>query len=315
MGGNKGGPGPGAGSEAGADRVLLLRALGLGDFLTGVPAYRAVRRAFPRHRVVLAAPAALAPLVPLTGAVDELLPTGELEPIGWAGPAPAVGIDLHGRGPASHRLVVCGGEHAGGFAGPVWRADEHEVARWCRLCIESGIPADPADLVLRSPGGTSPSFTLVHPGAAAPGRRWPPDRFATVARQLVARDHAVRVTGSEAERGLASRVAQLAGLPERCVLAGRTSLAELAGLVASARLVVSGDTGMSHLATAFARPSVTLFGPVPPAEWGPPRRARHQMLWAGQPGYHGDPHGVELDPALAAITAEQVIQAVNRACA
>jgi ADP-heptose:LPS heptosyltransferase len=324
VGGNKGEPGPGAGSEAGADRVLLLRALGLGDFLTGVPAYRAVRRAFPRHRVVLAAPAALAPLVPLTGAVDELLPTGELEPIGWAGPAPAVGIDLHGRGPASHRLVaalrphrlvVFGGEHAGGFAGPVWRADEHEVARWCRLCIESGIPADPADLVLRSPGGTSPSFTLVHPGAAAPGRRWPPDRFATVARQLAARDHEVRVTGSEAERGLASHVAQLAGLPERCVLAGRTSLAELAGLVASARLVVSGDTGMSHLATAFARPSVTLFGPVPPAEWGPPRRARHQMLWAGQHGYHGDPHGVELDPALAAITTEQVIQAVNRACA
>jgi ADP-heptose:LPS heptosyltransferase len=322
--GNKGEPGPGAGSEAGADRVLLLRALGLGDFLTGVPAYRAVRRAFPRHRMVLAAPAALAPLVPLTGAVDELLPTGELEPIGWAGPAPAVGIDLHGRGPASHRLVaalrphrlvVFGGEHAGGFAGPVWRADEHEVARWCRLCIESGIPADPADLVLRSPGGTSPSFTLVHPGAAAPGRRWPPDRFATVARQLAARDHEVRVTGSEAERGLASRVAQLAGLPERCVLAGRTSLAELAGLVASARLVVSGDTGMSHLATAFARPSVTLFGPVPPAEWGPPRRARHQTLWAGQHGYHGDPHGVQLDPALAAITAEQVIQAVNRACA
>jgi ADP-heptose:LPS heptosyltransferase len=198
----------------------------------------------------------------------------------------------------------------------VWRADEHEVARWCRLCTESGLPADPADLVLTPPpGGASPSFTLVHPGAAAPGRRWPPDRFAAVARRLATAGHAVRVTGSKSERELASRVAQRAGLPERCVLAGRTSLAELAGLVASARLVVSGDTGMSHLATAFARPSVTLFGPVPPAEWGPPRRPRHQVLWAGKPGYRGDPHGVELDLALAAITVEQVLRAVNRACA
>jgi ADP-heptose:LPS heptosyltransferase len=324
VGGGEAGAESGASDGAGADRVLLLRALGLGDFLTGVPAYRAVRRAFPRHHVVLAAPAALAPLVPLTGAVDELLPTGELEPIGWAGPAPAVGLDLHGRGPASHRLVaalrprrliVFGGQHAGGFTGPVWRADEHEVARWCRLCTESGIPADPADLLLTPPAGAGPSFTLVHPGAAAPGRRWPPDRFAAVARQLAAAGHAVRVTGSESERGLASQVAQLAGLPERCVLAGRTSLAELAALVASARLVVAGDTGMSHLATAFARPSVTLFGPVPPAQWGPPRRPRHQVLWAGKAGYHGDPHGVELDPALAAITAEQVVRAVNRACA
>ncbi|HEX3752916.1 MAG TPA: glycosyltransferase family 9 protein [Streptosporangiaceae bacterium] len=313
-----------------ARSVLLLRALGLGDFLTGVPAYRAVRRGFPGYQVVLAAPSALAPLVPLAGAIDELLPTGELEPIGWPGPAPAVGIDLHGRGPASHRLVaglgperliVFGGEHAGGFTGPVWRPDEHEVARWCRLLAESGIPADPSDLLLSPPEGAAfgaapgPRVTIVHPGAAAPGRRWPADRFAAVARRLAAAGHAVRITGSAAERDLASRVAGRAGLPETSVLAGCTSLAELVALVAPAHLVVSGDTGMSHLATAFARPSVTLFGPVPPAEWGPPQHSRHQVLWAGDPGYRGDPHGAGLDPALAAITVEDVGQAVDRACA
>jgi ADP-heptose:LPS heptosyltransferase len=303
-------------------RILLLRALGLGDFLTGVPAYRAVRQAFPEHQVVLAAPAALAPLVPLTGAVDELLPTGELAPIDWTGPAPAVGIDLHGRGPASHRLVaalrpgrliVFGGEHASGFTGPVWRAGEHEVVRWCRLLVQSGIRADPGDLLLGPPAGSHPSFTLIHPGAAAAGRRWPADRFAAVARRLVAEGHNVRVTGAGSEHGLASRVAELAGLADECVLAGRTSLTELAALVSASRLVVSNDTGMSHLATAFARPSVTLFGPVPPSEWGPPSHPRHQALWAGPPGYHGDPHGGQLDPALAAITPGQVTQAAARA--
>jgi ADP-heptose:LPS heptosyltransferase len=302
-------------------RVLLLRALGLGDFLTGVPAYRAVRRAFPGHRLILAAPAALAPLVPLTRAVDELLPTGELEPVPWAGPAPAIGIDLHGRGPASHqlvaalnppRLIVFGGEHAGGFRGPVWRADEHEVARWCRLCTESGITADPSDLVLIPPAA-GPAFTLVHPGAAAPGRRWPAGRFAAVARWLAGRGHQVRITGSAAEGDLAARVAGLAGLPGGCVLAGQTSLAGLAALTGSARLVVSGDTGVSHLASAFARPSVTLFGPVPPWEWGPPRHPRHQVLWAGPPGYRGDPHGTRLDPALGAITPDAVCRAASLA--
>ena len=298
--------------------ILILRALGLGDFLTGVPAYRAVRRAFPSHRVVLAAPEALAPLVPLTCAVDELLPTGELRPIRWTGPAADIAIDLHGRGLASHqlvaalrprRLIVFGGEHAGGFTGPIWRPGEHEVTRWCRLCQESGIPADPGDLLLTPPRQVAPTFTLLHPGAAAPARRWPAASFAAVARRLAADGHAVRITGSAAERDLASHVARLAGLPGEHVLAGQTSLAALAALAASARLVISGDTGMSHLASAYARPSVTLFGPVSPSEWGPPRHPRHQVLWEGAPGYRGDPHASRTDPALHAITVDAVCEA------
>ncbi len=203
-------------------RVLLLRALGLGDFLTGVPAYRAVRRAFPGHRVVLAAPAVLAPLVPLTEAVYELLPTGELQPVPWSGPPPDLAVDLHGRGPASHqlaadlhprRLIVFGGEHAGGFAGPRWQAGEHEVTRWCRLLAESGVPADPADLLLAPPPQALPARTLLHPGAAAPSRRWPAADFAAVARRLAAAGHDIALTGSAAERELALAVAGQAGLP------------------------------------------------------------------------------------------------------
>jgi ADP-heptose:LPS heptosyltransferase len=307
--------------------ILLLRALGLGDFLTGVPAYRAVRRAFPGHRVVLAAPAVFAELAPLTGAIDEVLPTGELAPVRWPGPPPEVAIDLHGRGPASHRLVaalrprrllVFGGPHGGGFDGPPWYPDEHEVARWCRLCEASGIPADPGDLLLSVPGrpaGAGPAVapTLIHPGAAAGSRRWPAARFAAVARQLAGRGHNVRFTGSVAERGLAERVARLAGLPGDHVLAGTTSLSGLSALVASARLVICGDTGVAHLASAHARPSVTLFGPVPPAEWGPPEHPRHQVLWPARPGYRGDPHGAGPDPVLGAITVGDVLGAAGRA--
>ncbi len=319
-------------------RVLLLRALGLGDFLTGVPAYRAVRRGFPGHRIVLAAPAALADLVSLTGAIDDLLPAAELEPVAWTGPPPDVAIDLHGRGPASHRLLAAlrpsrlitfGGCHGGGFAGPPWRPGEHEVARWCRLCSESGLPADPTNLRLTAvpgpvppvpatalppaPGGPGPP--IGNTGAPPPSRRWPPQRFAAVAEQLARLGHQIVVTGSAAERPLALDVARHGGLPLQSVLAGRTSLAVLTALTASARLVVSGDTGLAHLATAYARPSVVLFGPVPPAEWGPPQHPRHQVLWAGGDGYRGDPHGCRTDPALAAIPVSDVLHATERALA
>jgi ADP-heptose:LPS heptosyltransferase len=337
--GEAGAPGEGrphgeAGPEGeGADGVLILRALGLGDFLTGVPAYRALRRAFPAATVTLAAPAALADLVPLTGAIDTLLPTGELEPVSWPGPPPAVGVDLHGRGPASHvlvaalrprRLIVFGGPTGGGYAGPAWHAGEHEVARWCRLCAESGIPADPADLRLPAPAGAvlpaaavraarDGGATLVHPGAASPARRWPPGRFAAVAAALRRDGHRVLITGSAGERRLAERVAALAGLPASSVIAGGTSLAGLAAVAADARLAVSGDTGVAHLAVAYGRPSVTLYGPTPPAEWGPPPLARHQVLWPAAPGYRGDPHAGRTDPVLARADAAGVLAAAGRA--
>jgi ADP-heptose:LPS heptosyltransferase len=97
------------------------------------------------------------------------------------------------------------------------------------------------------------------------------------------------------------------------VTAGQTTLAGLAALTASARLVIAGDTGLAHLASAYARPSVTLLGPVPPAQWGPPRHPRHQVLWHGADGYRGDPHGSQTGPALAAITVPEVLAAADRA--
>ncbi|WP_458199596.1 glycosyltransferase family 9 protein [Blastococcus deserti] len=302
---------------------MVLRPLGLGDLLTGVPAIRAVRAAVPRHRLVLATTAALEPLARLIDAVDEVLPARELEPLDWPGPPPELAVDLHGKGPASHvivaelqpdRLLTF---DSPGYPGPTWYPDEHEVRRWCRLVSEGlGVEADPDALDLAVPAVTPPvsGAAVVHPGAAYPGRRWPPERFAAVARHLAAQGHDVRITGGPAEVALACSVAELAGLGEEAVLAGRTSSLELAAVVAAARVVVSGDTGVAHLATAYRRPSIVLFGPVSPALWGPPIRHErggrlHVVLWHGDGT--GDPWGTELDPALALVTVEEVVVALD----
>ena len=300
------------------DRLLVLRALGLGDFLTGVPALRALRRAFPDAELVLAAPRALEPLVALTGAVDRLLDTSGLQSPPWAGPPPDLAVNLHGKGPQSHRLLaglsprrlVAFGSPEAGHDGPAWTADEHEVRRWCRLLEESlGIRADPGDLRLARPGGPAPApgAVVVHPGAAFPARRWPPELFAEVARWAAGRHLPVVVTGGPEESDVADAVRREAGLPPAALLAGRTDLAALAAQVAEARLVVCGDTGVAHLASAFATPSVVLFGPMPPERWGPPPTGRHVVLWHG--AGVGDPWGRTVDPALLRIEVPEVLEA------
>ncbi|MEV4489398.1 glycosyltransferase family 9 protein [Micromonospora coxensis] len=300
--------------------ILVLRALGVGDLATAVPALRALRAAYPDEELALAAPAWLAPLVDLVGAVDRLLPTDGLGPPPWP-PAP-VAVNLHGRGPQSHRMLAGAGRllafrcpQAGHLDGPPWRPGEHEVARWCRLLAWYGIPADRADLALRrpAPDRAPAGVTIVHPGGKVPEKRWPAARFAALARELAGRGHRVVVTGSADERDLAGRVAAGAGLPAGAVLAGATDLGELAALVAGARLVVSGDTGVGHLATAYGTPSVLLFGPVPPAEWGPPPdRPRHRVLWAGAGDWSGSA-GVDSPPTMAALPVEPVLAAVDQA--
>jgi ADP-heptose:LPS heptosyltransferase len=312
-------------------RALVLRALGLGDLLTAVPALRALRRRLPDHELVLAAPERLAGAVAATGLVDRLLPThapGRSVPddLAWDGPPPDLAVDLHGNGPPSHlllarlrpaRLHAFAHPDTPGIPGPEWREDEHERERWCRLLRWYGVPADPADLAVPAPDAPSPApgAVVVHPGADAPARCWPAERFAAVARELCREGHEVVVTAGAGEAALAEAVATGAGLPRSAVLGGSGDVpfAELAALVARARCVVVGDTGLAHLATALGTCSVVLFGPVAPRLWGPPPDGRHRVLWhpdddSPRPG---DAHGRRPDERLLRITVDEVLTAVR----
>jgi ADP-heptose:LPS heptosyltransferase len=299
--------------------VLILRALGLGDFLTAVPAYRSLRQAFREAAITLAAPAALEPLAALTGAIDRLLPVNGLGELASMASPPDLAVNLHGAGPESigdllatgaGRLVTHAHPRYPSIAGPDWCEEMHEVERWTRLLTLEGIPADPTALRLVKPDQAPaiPDAVVVHPGAKAEARRWPVNRFGAVARGLARAGHSVCITGSASERKRCLAVAESAGLSPHCVVAGTLDLGGLAALVAGAHLVVSGDTGIAHLASAYATPSVVLFGPTSPGRWGPPAMSPATVIWRGATG---DPHSRSVDPALLDIGSDEVLKAAE----
>jgi ADP-heptose:LPS heptosyltransferase len=301
------------------EEILVLRALGLGDLLTGIPALHGVRRAYPDARVVLATPGRFRELAMLSGAVDEVAPTAGLGTLRSRPEPPALAVNLHGRGPESitdlvavqPRAVLTHRHHAyPGLAGPPWRADLHEVDRWCQLLEWAGIACDPEDLTIpRPPGHPDRSgVVVIHPGAAYPARRWPPERFAAVAAALRDAGHDVVITGDSNEIELAHAVASGAGLPPTCVLAGTLGLLELVALIADCQLLICGDTGVGHIATATGTPSVLLFGPTPPNRWGPRGPGPHIAVWAGD---KGDPHGDKPHSGLLLITVPRVLDATQ----
>lgn len=365
------------GLAAGADPervrdVVVLRALGLGDVLTAVPALRGVRRRWPGARVTLVAPSGPGEWVRSLGLVDDVVPAdgvrGLPTALGWSGSG-HVAVNLHGSGPESHRLLlateprqlVAFGCREADHDGPVWDGGEHEVDRWIRLVRSVGGACSREDLRLRVPRrlpvdgglfevrptagvlsggvptavGSSAGYVVVHPGAASGSRRWPAERWGAVVGELVADGHDVVLTGSDAERDLCGAIERAAapgapsgrnGAPsgrdaapsdERRSprggvrsLAGALHLGDLAAVVGHADLLLCGDTGVAHLGTALGTSSVVLFGPTPPWTWGPViDRDRHVVLWHGTE--LGDPHGAELDAALAEITVDEVLDATR----
>ncbi len=154
--------------------------------------------------------------------------------------------------------------------------DIHEVERALRLAAAAGYPLPGGDDGRPRVGGfptvaelpvdvTAGDYVVVHPGAAVPARAASPHIMARMVDAL-ADAGPVLVTGGPAECELTATVAGARGRD----LGGRTSYAELAGVLAGARAVVCGNTGPAHLASAVGTPVVSLFAPVVPAvRWAP----------------------------------------------
>lgn len=112
------------------------------------------------------------------------------------------------------------------------------------------------------------------PGAEyGPAKRWPARHFAALAASL---DAPVLLLGSTKEQALCEEIA--AAAPQVRNLAGQTSLPDAIGLIASARAVVSNDSGLMHVAAGLGVAQVAVFGSSSP-EHTPPLSDRAQVIW------------------------------------
>jgi heptosyltransferase-2 len=113
-------------------------------------------------------------------------------------------------------------------------------------------------------------FVGVNPGAAfGSAKQWVPTRYAAAA-ERIAKERAARVVliGGPAERPLADAIAGALRAPA-VDLCGRTSLAELVGVLSRLELLLTNDSGPMHLASALGTPLLAVFGPTDWRETAP----------------------------------------------
>ena len=312
-------------------RVAILRALQLGDLFCAVPAFRALRSAWPDAEIVLIGLPWARGFVERFGAYLD----GFREFPGFPGlpeRPPEIGripaflaeiqaerfdlaIQLHGSGPFVNPLTALfGARRSAGFFLPgdfrldpdlslPWPDRGLEIHRLLALVEFLGMDlkgdflefpihaADRAALAaLEGVGDLSPrSYLCLHPGASVAERRWPAASFAAVADALAGRGLRTVLTGTAAEAPLTREVARLMHSPP-LDLAGKTDLGALAALIDGARLLVSNDTGVSHLAAALKVPSVIVSTGDNPARWAPTDADLHRVLC--------DPAGVRVAAVL-----------------
>lgn len=279
-------------------KILLIRFSSLGDVILTTPLVRALRAAYPNAELHFATRPAFAPILASNPRLDRVLTLQGSDASALARFAKTLRaqhydhvLDLHGTLRARALRVL--------VPGPRWRTYPKASLRrrlmvrfpgWARWKDDvvvpvperyfgaaraldvrpDGLPPEvfPTDEARAAAeralagAGVAPDETIV---AIAPGARhrtkcWPEERWAELAREIVDRGERPVLLGGPEDAPLARRIADAA--PGTVSLAGALDVLASAAVLARARILASGDTGVMHLATATGTPVVALFGPT-----------------------------------------------------
>jgi lipopolysaccharide heptosyltransferase I len=283
-------------------RLLVVRLGSLGDLVHTLPAVSAIRRAHPTAEIDWLVDAVHRELLTLVPVISSIVTLADRSAGAWLDARRALrarrydaALDFQGLVKSAALARLSGAARVIGFdrrslreaAAALFYTERiavgegrHVIEKNLHLAASVGARADAVEFPLRDVRSSALAaiqaqaagrFALINPGAAWPNKRWPPAAFGQAARHL--RDgHALRsvVVWGPGEEALAAAV--VAASAGAAAVAPATGLRDLVAIAREAALLLSGDTGPTHVAAAVGTPIVALFGPTDPARNGP---------WAG----------------------------------
>jgi ADP-heptose:LPS heptosyltransferase len=166
-----------------------------------------------------------------------------------------------------------------------------EVERHLHLMEHLGVPSQGADLEFPTYPEEQLEFTklckdtdlepkkyiCIHPGGRDKKRWWSPEKFAHIANRMANKGYKIVLTGTLEERAMTNAVIDKMEFPA-VNLGGKTDLGTLVELVKNARMILSNDTGVSHIAASVKTPSVVIFLASDPVRWAPMNRRLHHII-------------------------------------
>lgn len=178
---------------------------------------------------------------------------------------------------------------------PISDDTEHEILRFLKITDALGISRQGTALEfpilareyenfarIREQLDLQPGkYICIHPGARNPLRRWSPENFAAIANFAGEQGYTIVLTGSLEEAAVIANVANRISYPVINIvdILGHLDIGELALVMKNSALLISNDTGVSHVAAALRVPSIIIFSPYSKAErWAPLDTSLHRII-------------------------------------
>ncbi|HJS52576.1 MAG TPA: glycosyltransferase family 9 protein [Pyrinomonadaceae bacterium] len=332
-------------------RVLVIRLRSIGDTVLATSSLIALKRFLPHAEVDILLEDWVAPLLDGHDAVDNVITTSKTSNARLKTAREIrkrkydVVFNLHGGSTSSFFVAASRAKHRVGYAGyrysflynhllsssaDFWGREKTHSAEqqlallghvgipvndkpWSRLAVTEGAAASLPQKLGAIGFDPHSKFAVIHPLAAFDSKRWAPEKFAKIIRDLSDRGINSIALGSQTERNELEKLRSLSETP--MWVSADINLPETTALLSKAALFVGNDSGIAHMAAAMDVSCVVIFGSMNRDHWYPWTDTPNEMVFQPLPcqpcpGHECKEFG---DPkCILSIEPEKVLSAIDR---